>query len=173
MSGTRWLSDDEQSVWREFSTAVDMLRGHVESQLQRDARMPSTYYDVLVRLSEAPDRTLRMSELAERSRSSRSRLSHAVARLEENGWVRREHCATDKRGAFATLTPAGFAALEAAAPGHVEAVREALFDPLTPEQVRQLGEISAAIRDRLTPRCAAAMAEQDAAESASEAAEVR
>jgi len=166
MSGTRWLSDDEQRVWREFSVAVDMVRGHVEGQLQRDAGMPHTYYEVLVRLSEAPGRTLRMSELADRSRSSRSRLSHAVARLEANGWVRRENCATDKRGANATLTPAGFAALEAAAPGHVEAVREALFDALTPEQVTQLGEISAAIRDRLTPRCAAAMAELDAEESA-------
>ncbi|NKQ52801.1 MarR family transcriptional regulator [Amycolatopsis sp. K13G38] len=166
MSGTRWLSDDEQRVWREFSAAIDMVRGHVEGQLQRDAAMPHTYYEVLVRLSEAPGRTLRMSELADRSRSSRSRLSHAVARLEANGWVRREHCATDKRGANATLTPEGFAALEAAAPGHVEAVREALFDALTPEQVCQLGEISTAIRERLTPRCAAALAELEAGEAA-------
>ena len=166
MAGTRWLSDDEQRVWREFSAAVDMLRGHVEGQLQRDSGMPYTYYEVLVRLSEAPGRTLRMSELAERSRSSRSRLSHAVARLEESGWVRRENCATDKRGAFAALTAAGLAALEAAAPGHVEAVREALFDALTADQVRQLAEISAAIRDRLTPRCAAALAELEAAEAA-------
>ncbi|WAL63506.1 MarR family transcriptional regulator [Amycolatopsis cynarae] len=166
MSGTRWLDDEEQRVWREFSAAVDMLRGHVEGQLQRDAGMPHTYYEVLVVLSEAPGRTLRMSELAERCRSSRSRLSHAVARLEENGWVRRQHCPTDKRGSFARLTDEGFAALQAAAPGHVEAVRQALFDALTPEQVRALGEISSAIRHRLTPRCAAAMAEMDAEEFA-------
>lgn len=166
MSGTRWLDDEEQRVWREFSAAVDMLRGHVEGQLQRDAGMPHTYYEVLVALSEEPGRTLRMSELAQRCRSSRSRLSHAVARLEDNGWVRRQHCPTDKRGSFARLTDEGFAALQAAAPGHVEAVRQALFDALTPEQVRALGEISSAIRHQLTPRCAAAMAEMDAAERA-------
>lgn len=161
MSGTRWLSDEEQHVWRAFSSATDLLRGHVEGQLQRDAGMPHTYYEVLVSLSEAPEHTLRMSELAQRCRSSRSRLSHAVARLEESGWVRRHSCPTDKRGAFASLTPDGLAALEAAAPGHVEAVREALFDALTPDQVRALGEISAAIVDKLTPRCTVALAEME------------
>jgi DNA-binding MarR family transcriptional regulator len=161
MSDTRWLSDDERHVWRAFSAAVDLLRGHVEGQLQREAGMPYTYYEVLVNLSETPGHTLRMSELAERCRSSRSRLSHAIARLEESGWVWRRSCPTDKRGAFASLTPQGFAAIKAAAPGHVEAVREVLFDVLTPDQVRALGEISAAIRDKLTPRCAAAMAEME------------
>jgi DNA-binding MarR family transcriptional regulator len=86
-----------------------------------------------------------MSELAGARGSSRSRLSHAVARLEDVGWVRRRTCPTDKRGSFAVLTDAGFAALEAAAPGHVTAVREKLFDALTPEQVTALGEISKAI----------------------------
>src|SRR5207249_9911313 len=118
-----------------------MLRAHLEGQLQHEAGMPHAYYEVLVVLSEAPDRTMRMSELADACRSSRSRLSHAVARLEENGWVRRRACPTDKRGAWAILTPEGFAALEKAAPGHVEAVRETLFDVLTPEQVDSLGEI--------------------------------
>ncbi|HVV12282.1 MarR family winged helix-turn-helix transcriptional regulator [Amycolatopsis sp.] len=163
----RWLDDDEQRVWREFRTAVDLLRGHVENQLQRESGMPHTYYEVLAVLSEAPEGTLRMSELALRCRSSRSRLSHAVARLEDNGWVRRFTCDTDKRGSFATLTAAGRAAVDAAAPGHVEAVREALFDALTPEQVSALGEISAAIRLNLTPRCAAAIAEMEAAEEPS------
>jgi len=162
MSEPRWLSDDEQRVWRAFTAAVTMVRSHVESQLQRDAGMPQTYYEVLVALSEAPGRTLRMSELAQRCHSSRSRLSHAVARLEANGWVRRRSCGTDKRGAFASLTDPGLAALEAAAPGHVEAVREALFDALTPEQVHALGEIAGSIRDRLRPRCAAAVAAEEA-----------
>ncbi|GAA4660772.1 MULTISPECIES: MarR family winged helix-turn-helix transcriptional regulator [Amycolatopsis] len=165
MAGTRWLDDEEQRVWRNFLVAVDMVQGHVDGQLQRDSGMPRTYYEVLVVLSEAPGRTLRMSELAERCRSSRSRLSHAVARLEDNGWVRRDNCATDKRGAFAILTKEGLAAIEAAAPGHVTAVREALFDALTPEQVRALGEISLAIRNRLTPRCAAARAACEAEEA--------
>jgi DNA-binding MarR family transcriptional regulator len=167
MAGTRWLSDEEQRVWRDYLVATEMLRGHVEGQLQRETGMPLTYYQVLVALSESPERTLRMSELAERCRSSRSRLSHAVARLEENGWVRRDGCPTDKRGSFATLTAEGFAAVEAAAPGHVTAVREALFDVLTPDQVKTLGEISDAIRNRLEPRCTAAMADAEAAEAGS------
>ncbi len=160
MSGTSWLSDEEQRVWRDFSAAVNMLRAHLEAQLQRDAGMPHAYYEILVVLSEAPGRVLRMSELASATRSSRSRLSHAVARMEASGWVRRESCPTDRRGAFAHLTAAGLAALEDAAPGHVEAVRASLFDALTPEQMRRLGEISAAIRDRLAPRCAEAEAEE-------------
>jgi DNA-binding MarR family transcriptional regulator len=159
MSDTRWLSDEEQNVWRNFAAATSMLHTHIEAQLQRDGGMPHAYYEVLVVLSEAPGRTLRMSELADARSSSRSRLSHAVARLEANGWVRREACPTDKRGAWAVLTPAGFAALEAAAPGHVETVRHALFDPLTPEQVEQLGEIMTAIREKMSPGCEAAMEE--------------
>src|SRR3954452_12149906 len=162
MSETRWLSDDEQRVWREFNMATRMLSAHLEGQLQHDSGMPHTYYEVLVALSEAPGRRLRMSERSDARHAWRSRLSHAVARLEANGWVRREACPTDKRGAWAVLTDAGFTALEAAAPGHVEAVRESLFDPLTPEQVTALGEISAAIRRQLSPQGAAAKAAEDA-----------
>jgi len=146
---TRWLSEDEQRVWRAFLTAVRLLTDELDRELQHDADMPHTYYEILVALSEAPCRTLRMNHLAEVCQSSRSRLSHAVSRLEEAGWVRRMACPTDKRGALAVMTDEGFAALEAAAPGHVETVRRNLFDVLTPEQVRQLGEISAAIRDGL------------------------
>ncbi|OOC01993.1 MarR family winged helix-turn-helix transcriptional regulator [Amycolatopsis azurea] len=159
MSEPRWLSDQEQKVWRDFSAATRMLQAHLEGQLQHEAGMPHTYYEVLVALSEAPERRLRMSELADARKASRSRLSHAVARLEANGWVRRESCPTDKRGSWAVLTAEGFAALEEAAPGHVEAVRESLFDPLTPEQVKALGEISAAVVAGLSPKCAAAEAE--------------
>lgn len=146
MSETRWLTEREQEIWRSFLSATIGLTDALARQLQRDAGMPHTYYEILVALSEAPDRTLRMSELAGIRNSSRSRLSHAVARLEEAGWVRRRDCPTDKRGSFAMLTDKGFAALEAAAPGHVTEVRERLFDQLTPEQVAQLGEISVAIR---------------------------
>jgi DNA-binding MarR family transcriptional regulator len=142
---TRWLDEREQGIWRAFITAVEGLAEHFDRQLQRDSSMPYTYYEILVALSEAPDRTLRMSELAGARGSSRSRLSHAVARLEEVGWVVRRTCPTDKRGSFAVLTDAGFAALVAAAPGHVTAVRKKLFDVLTPEQVTALGEISRAI----------------------------
>lgn len=146
MSETRWLTDREQEVWRAFLSATLGLSDAMARQLQRDAGMPHAYYEILVALSEAPDRTLRMSELAGIRNSSRSRLSHAVARLEETGWVRRRDCPTDKRGSFAMLTDTGYAALEAAAPGHVTEVRARLFDQLTPEQVEQLGEISEAIQ---------------------------
>jgi DNA-binding MarR family transcriptional regulator len=145
VGGTRWLDEGEQEIWRAFIAATSGLTEYFDRQLQRDSAMPYTYYAILVALSEAPDRTLRMSELAEALRSSRSRLSHAVARLEEVGWVRRRTCPTDRRGSFAMLTDDGFAALEAAAAGHVTAVREKLFDVLTPEQVTALGEISRAV----------------------------
>ncbi|MCT2583163.1 MarR family winged helix-turn-helix transcriptional regulator [Actinophytocola gossypii] len=156
MSETRWLTACEQEVWRAFITAADGLTDQLARQLQRDSGMPYTYYEILVALSEAPERTLRMSELAGARGSSRSRLSHAVARLEEVGWVRRRTCPTDKRGSFAVLTDKGYSALEAAAPGHVTEVREKLFDVLTPQQVEQLGEISRAILRGLgapTPHC--------------------
>jgi DNA-binding MarR family transcriptional regulator len=146
--GPRWLSPGEQRTWREAIEAWQWLLASVDAQLQRDSGMPLAYYEILVRLSEAPDRSLRMTQLAEASSSSKSRVSHAVARLEERGWVRRMDCPTDRRGQIAMLTDEGFAALSAAAPGHVEQVRKVLFDPLTAEQLRQLDGISAAIQAR-------------------------
>ena len=121
----------EQRAWRTYIEATTLLFDALDRQLQRDAGMPHGYYEILVRLSEADDRTMRMSELADATRSSRSRLSHAVARLEERGWVERQDCETDRRGQLARLTDAGFAALAAAAPGHVEAVREHVIDRLS------------------------------------------
>lgn len=145
MTAPRWLDDQEQRAWRSFLDATQQLFAAIDTQLQRDAGMPHAYYEILVRLSEAPDRALRMRDLAEASLSSRSRLSHAVARLEEGGLVHRVTCPTDRRGAVARLTDEGFAALAAAAPGHVERVRSALLDPLTPHQVQQLRKISEAV----------------------------
>ncbi|SCE72661.1 transcriptional regulator, MarR family [Micromonospora coriariae] len=147
---TRWLDSDEQRTWRAFLTASRALMDTLDRELQRDAGMPHAYYEILVRLSEAPDRRLRMSDLAETTGSSRSRLSHAVARLEAAGWVRREECATDRRGQVALLTDAGFATLAAAAPGHVEGVRRHLFDALSPAQVDQLRRISETLAEHLT-----------------------
>lgn len=142
---TRWLSAEEQQAWRSFLTATQTLFSTLEAQLQQCAGIPHGYYEILVRLSEAPGRAMRMSQLAEVSTSSKSRLSHAVARLEERGWIRRSECPTDRRGQVAELTDEGFAALAAAAPGHVEQVRRSLIDALTPEQVTQLRQISEAI----------------------------
>lgn len=167
-TGTRWLSEDEQQVWRDFVAATGRLNAHLETQLQRESGMPYTYYEVLVRLSEAPDNTLRMSELAEACHGSRSKLSHAITRMEVSDWVRRTSCPTDKRGSFATLTPQGLHALERAAPGHVTAVRRYLFDVLTPEQVESLGRISAAVMAGLAGECAAAAAERDEEDAADE-----
>ena len=145
----RWLDDDEQCAWRAFLAATHLLMDQLDRELQAGVGIPHAYYEILVRLSEAPGRAMRMSDLADRCQSSRSRLSHAVARLEERGWVRRETVPSDRRGAVAVLTEAGFAALEAAAPIHVEGVRRHLFDRLTPEQVAALGEISRVIGDHL------------------------
>ncbi|MFV2116273.1 MarR family winged helix-turn-helix transcriptional regulator [Micromonospora sp. LOL_025] len=147
---TRWLDPDEQRTWRAYLTASRALMEALDRELQRDAGMPHAYYEILVRLSEAPRRRLRMSDLAEASGSSRSRLSHAVARLEAVGWVRREECPTDRRGQIAVLTDEGFATLAAAAPGHVEGVRRHLFDALTPAQVDQLRRISETLAAHLT-----------------------
>src|ERR1044071_7408005 len=98
MSDTRWLSDGEQRAWRSFLVATNLLYDQLDRELQRDAGFPHGYYEILVRLSEAPGRRLRMSQLAERSQSSRSRISHAVARLEEAGWVRRGAGGTARPG---------------------------------------------------------------------------
>ena len=144
-SPTRWLTAEEQRCWRLLLSACQSLFGSVDAQLLRDAGLPHGYYEVLVHLSEAPGRALRMSQLAAASTFSKSRLSHAVARLEERGWVVRRDCPTDRRGQIAELTDAGYAVLAAAAPGHVEQVRKSLIDALTPEQIAQLSQISEAI----------------------------
>jgi DNA-binding MarR family transcriptional regulator len=141
----RWLSPAEQRAWRNYIEATTLLIDALDRQLQRDAGIPHGYFEILVRLSEPDDRTMRMSELADATRSSRSRLSHAVARLEERGWIEREECETDRRGQLARLTDAGFAALQAAAPGHVEAVRQHVIDRLSPAQVDQLADIAGSV----------------------------
>jgi DNA-binding MarR family transcriptional regulator len=146
---TRWLSADEQRAWRAYVESSKVLFDALDRQLQRDSDMPHAYYEILVALSEAENRTMRMSELAERTLSSRSRLSHAVARLEERGWVVREECPTDRRGQNARLTDEGFRTLATAAHGHVTAVRDYMIDVLTPEQLEQLAEISRTITARI------------------------
>jgi DNA-binding MarR family transcriptional regulator len=146
---TRWLNADEQRTWRAYLNSHRLLLDAIDAQLRRDSGMPHAYYEILVRLSDAENRALRMAELADATRVSASRLSHAIARLEERGWVRRQECPTDRRGQIAVLTDEGFAVLEAAAPGHVEAVRAALFDALDADQIRHLGEISEILARRL------------------------
>lgn len=149
MDQTRWLSEREQRAWRAYLDANQLLWETLDRQLQRDSGMSHADYEILVRLSEAPERTLRMSELSSRTQYSPSRLSHAMSRLEGLGWVRRRTCPSDKRGTLASLTDDGFGVLERAAHGHVSAVREAMFDALEPQQVEQLERISTAMRKRM------------------------
>ena len=148
---TRWLSAKEQRAWRRLAAVSMLLPAALESQLQRDADITHFGYWVMAMLSEAPDRTLRMSELAALANGSQSRLSHLISRLEERGWVRRERVDSDGRGYRAVLTAAGLAKVEDSAPGHVEEVRSLVFDGLSPEQVGQLDEICAQLLARLAP----------------------
>ncbi len=148
---TRWLTADEQRAWLAWLGAAELVMGSLDAQLQRDAGFPHAYYAILAQLSHAPDHTLRMSDLANVVNASASRLSHAVGKLEERGWVTRAPCPTDRRSTLATLTDRGFAVLAEQAPGHVAAVRKSLFDALTPEQVRQLEQICTAVVDNLDP----------------------
>src|SRR5207302_8307278 len=145
----RWLTPAEQETWRAFLAATRLLYEELERQLQQEAGIPRTYFEILVTLSEAPSRTVRMRDLADLTRSSKRRLSHAVSRLEEAGWIERVSCATDRRGALAHLTDKGFAALEAAAPGHATAVRRYVFDRRSEERCDELGRILGVIRDGL------------------------
>lgn len=147
----RWLSNDEQDVWQAYLQATTLLEDHLDRQLQRDAGMPHIYYALLVHLAKAPRRRLRMTQLAKDAKITRSRLSHAIARLEQHGWVQREDCPSDKRGQNAFLTDLGNDVLKRSAPGHVAAVRQAIFDRLSPEQVDQLGEIMRVMAEGLQP----------------------
>ncbi|NYI05080.1 MarR family winged helix-turn-helix transcriptional regulator [Allostreptomyces psammosilenae] len=149
MTAPQWLDADQQQAWRSHLEASRRILESVDLQLQREAGMPHAYYEILVRLSEAPGRAMRMSELARSSLSSKSRLSHAVARLEERGWVLRRACAEDRRGQIAVLTEKGFAALAEAAPGHVAQVRRVLVEALSPEDLRELRRLNERIIARL------------------------
>jgi DNA-binding MarR family transcriptional regulator len=148
---TRWLDAEEQRAWRAWLYSTQLLHDRLDRELTRATGISHAYYEILVQLSETPDRMMRMSELADRCLSSRSRLSHAVSRLEERGWIRRQECAEDGRGLLAVLTDEGFAALEAAAPIHVEGVRTHLFDQLSPAQVAAMRDIGETLLRHLDP----------------------
>ena len=145
----RWLTDAQHDAWMAYVAVTSLLDAELDRRLQRDSGMPHAYYQILAMLSDVPGRRLRMSDLAQITQSSQSRLSHAVARLEGNGWIRRIPCPDDRRSTLAQLTDEGFAVLAAAAPGHVDTVRTLMFDALTPEQVDQFTTILRAGLGRL------------------------
>jgi len=145
MARTRWLTPQEAHAWMSYIDLSTLLGDYLDRQLRRDAGLTHADYNLLTRLSVAEDRALTMSQLAERLKITRSRLTRAVARLEEAGYVQRSDHPTDKRGQLAMLTDSGAALLAKAAPGHVEAVRQAVFDALTEQQVKQWAQINEAI----------------------------
>lgn len=125
------------------------LNAIIERDLQQAAGMPHAYYQILAMLSEAPGRSMRMHQLAEVVQASQSRLSHAIARLEDYGWVRRKQAQADKRGQLAVLTDAGLHRLVEVAPGHAETVRSTMFDPLSDAQLADFRKICATLLDRM------------------------
>jgi DNA-binding MarR family transcriptional regulator len=143
--GTPWLDAEERQAWMALASVVARLDAALDAQLRRDADLSHFDYGVLAALSQAPERTLRMSQLAFSADGSLSRLSQVVSRLESKGWVRRSPDPSDGRSTLATLTDAGWAKVVAAAPGHVREVRRLVFEPLTRAQVRQLAAIGARI----------------------------
>ncbi|GAB2460130.1 MarR family winged helix-turn-helix transcriptional regulator [Jatrophihabitans fulvus] len=142
----RWLTGQEQDAWRAAASMMLQLPGPLDAQLQRDSGISLFEYFVLSSLSMAPDETVRMSELARLSNGSPSRLSNVAKRLEQKRWLRRTTDPRDRRVTVARLTPAGRRVVEAAAPGHVAAVRQFLIDRLTAVQVRTLAEIGETVR---------------------------
>lgn len=149
----RWLDDEEMVAWLGLARLISRLPFELDRQLQRDAGLSHFEYQVMAGLSQSPERTLRMSRLAEFAEGQLPRLSQVVARLEKRGWVTRRSDPTDGRSTLATLTDAGMAKVVATAPGHVATVRSFVFDPLTRAQVRQLRDIGQRVGARLGDSC--------------------
>ncbi|MFT4264916.1 MAG: MarR family transcriptional regulator [Nocardioides sp.] len=142
-----WLSDEEMRTWLDLGAVIMWLPAALDAQLKQDAGLSHFEYQVLAMLSQSPDRTARMGDIAVLANGSPSRLTHAIARLEGRGWVTRTPGAG--RSVLAGLTPSGWDKVVATAPGHVEAVRRYVFDTLTPAQVTGLGVAVARIREAL------------------------
>jgi len=145
----RWLDATQQRAWRGFLDLHARLSAKLNRDLQQTSGLTLSDYDVLVHLTDVPEGRLRAFELGDGLQWDKSRVSKQVARLAARGLVAREECETDRRGAYVVLTPAGRAAIEAAAPAHVELVHRLIFDTLTPGQTREWATITAALLRRL------------------------
>ena len=149
----RWLDHEQQASWRAFLSGSTRLFDRLDRELRSSSGLSLPEYEILVRLSETPDRQLRMAELASSLALSRSRVTHTVARLERLGAVVRRSCPTDGRGVVAMLTDAGWQLLVDAAPGHVAAVRDYLVDLADPADFTAVGRVFGATADRLADDC--------------------
>lgn len=151
MENAKWLSDAERVAWVKFAAILELLPKALDAQLIRDEELTHFDYFTLAMLSEAPDRTLRMTRLAARTNATLPRLSRVVSRLEESGLIERSLCAEDRRATNATLTALGWERVVHAAPGHVENVRAFVLDVLTPAQLAELSTIASRLLSRLDP----------------------
>jgi DNA-binding MarR family transcriptional regulator len=146
---SRWLTEDEQQAWRGLLRMTSQLNARMNRQLQDEAGISLADYEVLVELSEAPEGRRRVFELASALAWEQSRVSHQLARMQRRGLIARQECPADARGAFVVLTETGRAAIEQAAPAHVETVRQLVFDGLSPDQLAALTAVSSSVLDRL------------------------
>jgi DNA-binding MarR family transcriptional regulator len=145
----RWLDDRQQRSWRSFLSGVTLLMDRIDRDMREKHGLSLAEYELLVRLSEAPQHQLRMAELAHSVKNSRSRITHTIRRLEDAGFVVRQACASDGRGVQAVLTDDGFAKLVAAAPDHVDTVRDSLIDVVEAQDLEVIGRALQAVADRL------------------------
>jgi DNA-binding MarR family transcriptional regulator len=151
MSEDVWLSDEQQRAWVKFIAVVELLPGVLDTQLQHDSHLTHFEYFTLAMLSEAPERTFRMTALASATNATLPRLSHVVSRLEKRGFIERTPCPDDRRATNAHLTDAGWQKVVATAPGHVSTVRENVIDPLNAEDVADLNRIMGKMLIKLDP----------------------
>ncbi|WP_308014975.1 MarR family winged helix-turn-helix transcriptional regulator [Nocardia coffeae] len=154
VSEPQWLEPEQARTWRAYIDASRLLQGAMERQLSRDSGIGFADFEILVALSEAPDRRLRMAEVADRIMTTRGGVSRALARLVRAGWAERVDCEDDGRGVWAVLTAAGWEKLVETAPGHVETVRKHLFDALTPDEVGRLGDVLSRVVEHMDPAAA-------------------
>jgi DNA-binding MarR family transcriptional regulator len=146
---TRWLDRNQQRAWRAYLVGTTLLMERLDRDLRENHDLSLPEYEILVRLSEAPEHRLRMAELADSVKNSRSRITHTIARMERAGLVHRRQCASDGRGVFAMLTEKGQALLVEAAPCHVESVRNSMIDVIAPEDLMAVGRAFRAVADAL------------------------
>jgi DNA-binding MarR family transcriptional regulator len=151
MAKVRWLTAAEREAWVRFAAVLELLPHALDTQLLRDEKLTHFDYFTLEMVSEAPERTLRMTALAARTNATLPRLSRVVSRLEAQGYLQRRPCPEDGRATNVTLTDEGWDKVVHAAPGHVTTVRANVLDALTPEQVTQLSEICKRLLGRLDP----------------------